>query len=57
MTGREAKNAYMREYRAKNRERLNRQERQRRKKNPERYKKYSESYWNRKAQEFEGCET
>lgn len=57
MTGREAKNAYMREYRAKNRERLNRQERQRRKKNPERYKKYSETYWERKAQEFEGCET
>ena len=21
------------------------------------YKKYSESYWERKAQEFEGCET
>ena len=57
MTGREAKIAYMREYRAKNRERLNRQERQRRKKNPERYKKYSESYWERKAQELEGCET
>lgn len=56
MSGREAKNAYMREYRAKNRERLNEQERQRRQANPERYKKYVADYWERKAQEMKGCE-
>ena len=56
MNAREAKNAYMREYRAKNRERLNEQERQRRKANPERYKRYAADYWERKAQAMKGCE-
>lgn len=56
MSGKEARNAYMREYRAKNKEKLNAQERQRRKANPARYKKYAFDYWERKAQEMEGCE-
>ena len=56
MSGREARNAYMREYRAKNKDKLNAQERLRRKANPERYKKYAADYWERKAQELKGCE-
>ena len=53
--GREAKNEYMRNYRAKNRERINEQARQRRQADPERYKKYIADYWERKAQKLEGC--
>lgn len=56
MSGKEARNTYMREYRAKNREKLNAKERERRKANPERYKKYVIDYWERKAQEIQ-CET
>lgn len=47
---REARNAYMREYRAKNKEHINMRERERRKANPERYKKYQYDYWQRKAE-------
>ena len=43
-------NAYMREYRAKNRERINERNRAIRAADPERYKKYQESYWQRKAE-------
>ena len=57
MTGREVKNAYMREYRRRNKERLNEQERQRRRANPDRYKKYAYEYWERKALKLEGCGT
>ena len=56
MNGKEARNAYMREYRAKNKDKLNAQERERRRANPERYKRYSAKYWERKAQAMEGCE-
>lgn len=56
MSGREARNAYMREYRAKNKEKLNAQERQRRQADPERYKKYAADYWERKADAMKGCE-
>lgn len=57
MSGKEARNAYMRSYRMRNREKLNEKERQRRKANPERYKKYVSDYWERKAQATKGCET
>lgn len=43
-------NAYMREYRQKNRERINEQNRALRAANPERYKGYQERYWQRKAE-------
>ena len=56
MSGREARNAYMREYRARNKDRLNAQARQRRQADPEKHKKYMADYWTRKAQELEGCE-
>jgi len=46
----------MREYRAKNKEKLNAQERQRRQADPERYKKYAADYWERKADAMKGCE-
>lgn len=49
----EVKNAYMREYRKKHRDKLNEQARQRRKANPEKYKKYAEDFWERKAVEYE----
>ena len=48
---RKARAEYMRKYRAANRERILEQERERRKANPEKYKKYSETYWNKKAAE------
>lgn len=47
---REARNAYMREYRAKNKDHINMRERERRKADPERYKKYQTDYWQRKAE-------
>ncbi len=47
---REKRNAYMREYRAKNRERINEKNRLLRAADPERFKKYQESYWQRKAE-------
>lgn len=56
MSGREARNVYMREYRSKNKERLREQDRQRRQANPERYKKYAADYWERKAEAMKGCE-
>ena len=55
MDGREARNAYMREYRAKNKDRLNEYQRKRRQADPERQKKYIADYWERKAQKLEGC--
>lgn len=57
MTGKEARNAYMRKYRLENKERLKEQDRQRRRANPERYRKYANDYWERKAQLFKGFET
>lgn len=48
---REARNAYMREYRAKNRERLAEQEKARRLADPERYKAIARKYWEKKAKE------
>lgn len=53
---REARNAYMRAYRMKNKDRLNEQARMRRKENPEKYRQYMNNYWERKAQCMEGCE-
>ena len=47
---REKRNAYMREYRQKNKERINEQNRALRAANPERYKMYQERYWERKAE-------
>lgn len=52
----EARNAYMRAYRAANKEKLRLQDKARRKADPERYKKYVSDYWNRKAAFEEGVE-
>lgn len=43
-------NAYMREYRQKNKDRINERNRALRAADPERYKRYKESYWQRKAE-------
>ena len=44
-----AKNAYMREYRAKNKEKYNAYQREWRQKNPEKVKECNERYWTKKA--------
>lgn len=52
MTAKEVYNAYMREYRKKNREKLLMQEKRRRMENPERYQEYTRAYWERKAEQL-----
>ena len=49
-----AKAEYQRNYCAKYREKINKQQRERRRADPERYKKYQETYWNKKAAEGMG---
>lgn len=48
---RKARAAYAREYREKNRERLNDYRRRWNMKNPDKVKRYQETYWKKKAQE------
>lgn len=50
---REARNAYHREYRRKNRERILENERKWRKENPEKVAEINRNYWLRKAQKKE----
>lgn len=45
---------YYREYRQKNRERINAYNRQWRKENPEKTKEYQERYWKKKAEQLRG---
>lgn len=45
----EAKNAYMRQYRDKNRDRINAKQREWSARNPDKVKAYRERYWRRKA--------
>lgn len=49
-TAKQARAEYQREYRAKNRERLNSYRRQWNKDNPDKVRKYQADYWNRKAE-------
>lgn len=51
---RQAQAAYAKEYRRKNRERLNAYRRKWSKDNPDKVKQYQETYWKKKAQEQEG---
>lgn len=51
MTAQEAKRNYKREWRAKNRERINARQREWRKENRDRVRQYDEKYWNGKAEE------
>ncbi len=44
----ELRRAYKREYRKKNREKINRQQRKWRSDHPDKVKKYQEDYWERK---------
>ncbi len=45
----EVKKAYMRQYRARNRDRINAKQREWRMQNPDRVKEYQRTYWERKA--------
>lgn len=45
----EARRDYKRQYRARNREKVNRQQREWRAKNPERVKEYQKRYWEKRA--------
>lgn len=47
----EARNAYMRQYRSRNRDRINAKQREWRAKNPEKAKEYQKRYWQRKSAE------
>lgn len=51
-----ARKEYARQYRAKNRDRLNEYKRKWRKANPEKVNEYTERYWNKKAAEMKGSE-
>ena len=51
----EARRIYKREYRRKNREKINRQQREWRAMNPERVKTYQMQYWERKAKKVGVC--
>lgn len=48
-TARAAKNAYMREYRAKNSEKIKAYQREWQRNNPDKVKEYNERYWTKKA--------
>lgn len=48
----EARRDYKRQYRTKNREKINRQQREWRAENPERVKEYQKRYWEKKAKNF-----
>ena len=48
-----ARKAYMREWKAKNREKLQDYQKKWRKENPEKVKQYNETYWAKKAAELE----
>lgn len=50
---RAAQNAYMREYRAKNREKVSKWNRTYREKNQDKLREYRSRYWERKAAEAE----
>ena len=45
----EARRDYKRQYRARNREKINRQQREWRANNPERVKEYQKRYWEKRA--------
>lgn len=53
----EMRKAYVREYRERNRERINRRQREWRARNPERLKELREQYWERKAQAIKAAES
>lgn len=55
-TAKEAKAQYAKEYRRKNRERLNEYRKQWAQDNPEKVKKYQETYWTKKGAAQEGGE-
>ena len=48
-----ARQAYMKEWKAKNRERLLEYQRNWRKENPEKVRQYNDNYWSKKAAELE----
>lgn len=52
----EARRLYKRKYRAKNREKINRQQREWRARNPDKVKGYQAKYWERVAQRTGGCD-
>jgi DNA-directed RNA polymerase specialized sigma subunit len=54
---REAKNAYQREWRHKNRNKANAYLKKWRKMNPDKIRKYQQDYWERKAAKSESFET
>jgi YesN/AraC family two-component response regulator len=54
---REAKNAYIREWKRRNREKINAYHRKWRKKNPDKIKKYNQDYWERKAGQTNSIES
>lgn len=53
---RKAKREYMRKYREKNKEKVNKLNREWRKANPEKVKEYQERFWEKKAKELEKAE-
>ena len=53
----EARKSYSREYRERNRERINQRQREWRARNPERLKKLKEQYWEKKAQAIRAAES
>lgn len=52
----EARRLYKRKYRAKNREKINRQQREWRARNPDKIQGYQAKYWERVAQRTGGCD-
>ena len=51
---RELRRVYKREYRRRNRDKVNQQQREWRTRNPEKVKEYQKKYWERKAEKDHG---